>query len=192
MNDQSRAVAALVIVLAVFAFAATAATGANPAIVATTNVATTTLTADVVPALGSYTDLGSGGRRPADERRRPAAARHAAIAAYEASLNDPKSASYEQWLTPDQFQAKFDAPAANVAGVRNFVTRDGLQLYNTGGLGDLTLASGTAAQVERTFGVALHNFVGSDGTHFFANTNAPPCRPASASPACSACRTSSR
>ena len=97
----------------------------------------------------------------------------AAIAAYEASLNDPSSSSYEQWLTPDQFQAKFDAPAANVATVRNYVTRDGLQLYNTGGLGDLTEASGTAAQVEQTFGVTLHNYVASDGTHFFANVNAP-------------------
>jgi hypothetical protein len=173
MNDQSRAAAALVIVLAAFAFAATAATGANPAIVATTSVATTTLTADVVPALGSYTDLG-----PVDAGQQmnvvvPLQHDTQAIAAYEASLNDPKSASYEQWLTPEQFQAKFDAPAANVAAARNFVTRDGLQLYNSGGLGDLTLASGTAAQVERTFGVALHNFVASDGTQFFANTNAP-------------------
>jgi subtilase family serine protease len=96
-----------------------------------------------------------------------------AIAAYEASLNDPSSSSYEQWLTPHEFQAKFDAPAANVATVRTFVTRDGLQLHNAAGLGDLTLASGTTALVERTFGVALDNFVAADGTHFYANVNAP-------------------
>ena len=63
--------------------------------------------------------------------------------------------------------------AANVTAVRNFVTRDGLQLYNTQGLGDLTFASGTAAQVEQTFGVTIHNFVKSDGTSFYANANAP-------------------
>src|SRR5205085_6356890 len=67
----------------------------------------------------------------------------------------------------------FDAPAGNVSTVRNFVTRDGLQLYNTAGLGDLTFASGTAAQVQQTFGVTLHNYVASDGTHFYANTNGP-------------------
>ena len=173
MKSQSRALAALVLVLAFFALSASSATGANRAIVASTNVPTTTLTADVVPSLGSYTDLGPVAAGQQMNIVVPLQHDDAAIAAYEASLNNPSSSSYQQWLTPDQFQAKFDAPAANVAAVRNFVTRDGLQLYNTNGLGDLTEASGTAAQVERTFGVALHNFVDPNGTHFYANVNAP-------------------
>jgi hypothetical protein len=173
MKSQSGALAALVLLLAVFAFAASSASGARIAIVGSANVATTTLTADVVPALGSYTDLGPVASDQLMNVVVPLQHNNAAIAAYEASLNDPSSSSYEQWLTPAQFQAKFDAPAANVAAVRNYVTRDGLQLYNTSGLGDLTEASGTAAQVERTFGVALHNYVASDGTHFYANANAP-------------------
>jgi pseudomonalisin len=173
MKSQSRALAALVLVLAVFAFAASAAAGSTSATAASPSVATTTLTNDVLPNLGSYTDLGPVAADRQVEVVVPLQHDDAAIAAYEASLNDPSSANYEQWLTPDQFQAKFDAPAANVATVRNFVTRDGLQVYNTGGLGDLTLASGTAAQVERTFGVALHDYAASDGTHFYANVNAP-------------------
>jgi hypothetical protein len=172
MKSQSGAFAALVLVLAAFAFTATAS-GANPAIVATTNVPTTTLTADVVPSLGSYTDLGPVASDQQMNVVVPLQHDTAAIAAYEASLNNQSSSSYEQWLTPAQFQARFDAPAANVATVRSFVTRDGLQLYNTNGLGDLTEASGTAAQVEQTFDVALHNYVASDGTHFYANVNAP-------------------
>ena len=173
MKDQSRAAAALVAVLAVLAFGASAASGSSAAVVATTNVPTTTLPTDVVPSLSGYTDLGPVASGQQMNVVVPLQHDNSAIAAYEASLNDPSSANYEQWLTPDQFQAKFDAPAANVATVRNFVTRDGLQLYNTDGLGDLTLANGSAAQVERTFGVALHNFVASDGTHFYANVNAP-------------------
>jgi pseudomonalisin len=172
MKDQSRAAAAVVVVLALLAFGASAATGSSTG-VAAKGVPTTTLTADVVPALGSYTDLGPV---PVGKQMQvvvPLQHDDQAIAAYEASLNNPSSPSYQQWLTPDQFQAKFDAPAANVDAVRNFVTRDGLQLYNTQGLGDLTLASGTAAQVEQTFGVAIHNFVTSDGTNFYANLNAP-------------------
>jgi hypothetical protein len=172
MKSQSGAFAALVLVLAAFAFTATAS-GANPAVVATTNVPTTTLTADVVPSLGSYTDLGPVASDQQMNVVVPLQHDTAAIAAYEASLNNQSSSSYEQWLTPAQFQARFDAPAANVATVRSFVTRDGLQLYNTNGLGDLTEASGTAAQVEQTFDVALHNYVASDGTHFYANVNAP-------------------
>ena len=56
MKDQSRAVAALLIVLAAFAFSATAATGAHTAIVGSANVATTTLAAPgyaVDPATGA-------------------------------------------------------------------------------------------------------------------------------------------
>jgi pseudomonalisin len=173
MKSQSGALAALVLVLAVLAFGASSAAGSTSAIVASANVATTTLTNDVVPDLGSYTDLGPVA---ADQRMQvvvPLQHDDAAITAYEASLNDPSSANYEQWLTPAQFQAKFDAPAANVTTVRNYVTRDGLQLYNTAGLGDLTFATGTAAQVEQTFGVTLHNYVNSDGTHFYANTSGP-------------------
>ena len=173
MKSQSGALAALVLVLAFLAFGASAATGATSAIVASANVHTTTLTSDVLPDLGSYTDLGPVAAGQKMQVVVPLQHDDAAIAAYEASLNDPSSSNYEQWLTPDQFQAKFDAPAAKVATVRNFVTRDGLQLYNTAGLGDLTLASGTAGQVEQTFGVAIHNYVASDGTHFYANVNGP-------------------
>src|SRR5436305_832322 len=58
MKSQSGAFAALVLVLAFLAFGASAATGATSAIVASANVHTTTLTSDVLPDLGSYTDLG--------------------------------------------------------------------------------------------------------------------------------------
>src|SRR3954471_24271914 len=173
MKSQSGAFAALVLVLAFLAFGASAAPGATSAIVASANVHTTTLTSDVLPDLGSYTDLGPVAAGQRMQVVVPLQHDDAAIAAYEASVNNPSSPNYEQWLTPAEFQAKFDAPAANVATVRNFVTRDGLQLYNTAGLGDLTEASGTAAQGERPFGVALHNYVASDGTHFYANANAP-------------------
>src|SRR5438270_213980 len=37
----------------------------------------------------------------------------------------------------------------------------------------LTLVSGTAAQVEQTFGVQLHRYLDSTGSQFFANVNAP-------------------
>jgi pseudomonalisin len=174
MKDQSKAAAAaaVVAVLALLAFGASAATGSSTGIPAK-SIPTTTLAADVVPALAGYTDLGPVAAGKTMQVVVPLQHDDQAIATYEASLNNPSSPNYEQWLTPDQFQAKFDAPAANVAAVRNFVTRDGLQLYNTQGLGDLTFASGTAAQVEQTFGVAIHNFVSSDGTNFYANVNAP-------------------
>jgi pseudomonalisin len=173
MKRSTAAFFAPVAVLAAILMAGSSATGATTPISATTNVKTTTLPGDVVPNLGSLTDLGP---IASDQRLNvviPLAHDTAAIAAYEASLNDPSSSNYEQWLTPAQFQAKFDAPASAVATVRGFATRDGLQLYNADGLADLTLVSGTAAQVEQTFGVAIHRYANTDGTQFFANVNAP-------------------
>src|SRR4029077_17323131 len=108
MKDQSRAMVALLVVLAAFAFVATAATGSNAPIIAKPSVQTTTLANDVVPDLASYTDLGAV---PASKKMNvaiPLAHDTQAIASYEASLNDPNSSSYEQWVTPAQFQAKFD------------------------------------------------------------------------------------
>src|SRR3954453_5544189 len=125
MKSQSGALAALVLVLAFLAFGASAATGATSAIVASANVHTTTLTSDVLPDLGSYTDLGPVAAGQKMQVVVPLQHDDAAIAAYEASLNDPSSSNYEQWLTPDQFQAKFDAPAAKVATVRNEERRVG-------------------------------------------------------------------
>src|SRR5436305_14838931 len=144
MNRQSGALAALVLVLAALAFGASSAAGSNYAIVASANVATTTLTNDVLPDLGSYTDLGPVAAGQRMQVVVPLQHDDAAIAAYEASLNDPSSSSYEQWLTPAQFQAKFDAPAGTVSTVRNFVTRDGFQIIIPAGLGDLSLVRGQA------------------------------------------------
>ena len=56
-TDRSRALGALTLVLAAFALWASAATGSTYAIVASTNVQTTTLANDVLPDLGSYTEL---------------------------------------------------------------------------------------------------------------------------------------
>jgi hypothetical protein len=87
--------------------------------------------------------------------------------------------------------SRFDAPAADVNAVRSDATRFGLQLYDPGGLGDVTLASGAAAQVERTFGVSPHRYLDAAGGESYANVNARPYRRTSASTACSASRTRS-
>jgi pseudomonalisin len=173
MNRFTCGMFAPVAVLAAVLLTVSSATAATSPITAQTNLTTTTLPADVVPSLGTYTDLGPVAAGQQMNVVVPLRHDDKAIADYVASLTDPSSSKYEHWLTPSQFQAKFDAPAANVSAVRTFVTRDGLQLYNTAGLGDLTLASGTAAQVERTFAVSIHNYAAADGTRFYANRNAP-------------------
>jgi hypothetical protein len=152
-------------------------TGSAPAAtaprVARTSVPVTTLANAVVPKLSTYTDLGAVAPDKQVNVVIPLQHDDAAVAALEASLNDPSSPSYQQWLTPDQFQQRFSAPTANVATVRGFATRYGMQLYNPDGLGDLTLVSGSAAQAQQTFGVSIHRYLDANGREFYANVNAP-------------------
>src|SRR5690348_4178469 len=112
--------AAMVLVPVAILLTVGSALGQTSPVVAHTNLKTTTLAADVVPGLAGLTDLGPVASDQQFNVVIPVAHDTAAIAAYEASLNDPNSATYRHWLTPDQFQAKFGAPAANVAAVRGF------------------------------------------------------------------------
>ena len=135
--------------------------------------ALTMLDSQVLPHLSSYTDLGP---TPADQVFQVAIAMQHDNAAVQRAVSDlynPASPSFHQWLTPDQFQARFDASTERVATVRSFATAHGMQAYNTAGLGDLTLVSGTTAQVEQTFHVSMHQFRARNGQVFYANLNGP-------------------
>ena len=160
-------------IVAALALGGGGAAGASAPTTARTNVATTKLANNVVPNLSTYVDLGAIAANRQLNIVIPLAHDDGAIAAYESSLYNPSSPNYHQWLTPDQFQAKFGAPAASVGTLRGFATRYGLQLYNPSGLGDLTLVSGSAAQVEQTFGVSIHRYLNTDGTEFYANVQPP-------------------
>src|SRR5437764_1176298 len=103
-------------VLAAVVAVSNAASGAtSPSAPATSNTALTVLTTDVVPGLSGYTNLGP--LAPSTQLNVVVTMSHdlGAVSALESSLNDPNSANYENWLTPDQFQAQFDAPATTVA-----------------------------------------------------------------------------
>ena len=92
----------------------------------------------------------------------------------EAAMYNPASPSYHRFLTPAQFQARYGVPASQLTAIRAFVTRDGLRLYNAQTLGGYVMASGTAAQVERTFGTRLERFrAAGTGRTFVANLDAP-------------------
>ena len=173
---MSRRAKTLLLAFAMFAAilaSGAGASGATAPTIAKNSLQTTTLPTDVVPSLGSYVDLGPVAA--SKQLNVVITMQHdtAAVAAFEASLNNPSSANYQQWLTPDQFQSRFGAAPANVATVRGFATRYGLQLYNPNGLGDQTLVRGSAGQVEQTFGVDIHRYVTSDGREFYANVTAP-------------------
>src|SRR4051812_26336072 len=109
MKSTPKAVLVL-LVLAAAVVLSNGASGGTTSGAMKSGLATTVLSGDVIPGLSGYTDLG-----PVAANRQlnvviTLSHDDAAIAAYQSSLSDPNSADYQNWLTPDAFAARFDAP----------------------------------------------------------------------------------
>jgi kumamolisin len=72
------------------------------------------------------------------------------------ALYTPGSPQYRQFLTPEQFSARFGPSAASIAAVTREFNAAGLSVTRTA-TAQLHV-TGTAAQLEREFGVQLHSF----------------------------------
>jgi kumamolisin len=72
------------------------------------------------------------------------------------ALYTPGSPQYRQFLTPEQFRARFGPSAASIAAVTREFTAAGLSVTQSA-TAQLHV-SGTAAQLEKEFGVQLHTF----------------------------------
>jgi subtilase family serine protease len=92
----------------------------------------------------------------------------AAEDAYVKALYDPSSASYEQFLEPDQFAAQYGVPASSLQNAESWLQSKGLSTTEVEGATDLVLASGTASQVAAAFSTTLNRYAGQ-GRSFYAN-----------------------
>jgi hypothetical protein len=97
--------------------------------------------------------------------------RSAALDRFLASLLSPSSPEYRQWLTPKQFATQFGATDLQVATVTAWLTSQGLSVGAVSPGGTRLAVSGSAAQVQTAFGVALHQYRLGAQT-YFANTGA--------------------
>jgi subtilase family serine protease len=75
-----------------------------------------------------------------------------------ASLSDPASASYGKWLTGAQFRSRYAPAASDVSAVQNWLTGQGFHLRGALGGGLYVEASGTTAQIDKTFGTKVENY----------------------------------
>ncbi len=66
---------------------------------------------------------------------------------YAAQLN-PSSPSYHQWLTPEQYGARFGLSATDIAKVKSWLASQGLTVTSTAHSSTCIAASGTVAQVQ--------------------------------------------
>jgi subtilase family serine protease len=74
------------------------------------------------------------------------------------AVSDPDSAQYGNWLTDNQFRGRYAPSAADLTSVRSWLAGQGFQVTKTLPSGMYVEASGTTAQVEKTFGTTVKNY----------------------------------
>jgi hypothetical protein len=83
-----------------------------------------------------------------------------------------KSSSYHQWLTPEEFGAKFGPADSDIEAVTNWLQSSGFQVTQVSNGRTVIEFSGTAGQVKQAFGAAIHKFVVNGESHW-ANVSDP-------------------
>jgi len=87
----------------------------------------------------------------------------------------PKSPSYHQWLTPQEFGARFGASPQDIAQIEAWLESHGFEV-EPNPAGNLALIfSGTVAQVEETFHTEIHRYKSDEASEesHIANTQNP-------------------
>lgn len=74
------------------------------------------------------------------------------------AVSDPSSASYRQYLTPDQVRDRFAADQATVDSVRNWLSASGFSVGDVPANRAYVEATGTASQIEKAFDVHLARY----------------------------------
>jgi subtilase family serine protease len=96
-----------------------------------------------------------------------------ALASAAQEVSTPGSEGFHQYLSVNQFAARFGAPSDAVAKVRAALTAAGLQTGPVAADGLSLSASGDASAVSRAFGVGLDRYRRANGPDFYANTTRP-------------------
>jgi Pro-kumamolisin, activation domain/Bacterial Ig-like domain (group 3) len=85
---------------------------------------------------------------------------------------DKSSGNFHQWLTPEQFGAQFGPADADIQAVTDWLTRQGFSIGKVYSGKTVIEFSGTAGQVQRAFGTAIHNYA-VNGKTYSANASDP-------------------
>ena len=122
------------------------------------------------------TDLGLA---PANLQLESLSLRFSMTPAQQADLNqllaaqlDPSSPSYHQWLTSEQFGARFGLSASDLANVSSWLTSQGFTITSVAKSSTFISFSGTVGQVQQAFGTTIHN-VSLNGEPHITNLTDP-------------------
>lgn len=87
-------------------------------------------------------------------------------------LQDPKSAHYRQWLTPEAYADRFGASPAGLDQIAGWLEGQGLTVVTKARGRNFIVFKGTAATVQAALHVEIHRFL-VDGEMQFANVGEP-------------------
>jgi subtilase family serine protease len=102
----------------------------------------------------------------------PTAAQHNALQKLLADQQDPKSANFHKWLTPEQYAGRFGLGQNDIDKVTAWLESQGLKVTYVARGRDSVSFSGDAAQVQAVFKTQIHRYEMNGETHF-ANSTAP-------------------
>jgi subtilase family serine protease len=98
------------------------------------------------------------------------ATQEAALQNLIAAQQNPASPSYHQWLTPDQFAARFGMADSDLNKVENWLQEQGFAIDQVARGKDAIHFSGTARQVEQAFATEMHNYKINGTRHYAPST----------------------
>ncbi len=87
-----------------------------------------------------------------------------------AAQQNPASPLYHQWLTPDQFAARFGMADADLAKVQTWLEQQGFSIDSVARSKNAIHFSGTARQVELAFSTEMHYYKINGTQHFAPST----------------------
>jgi uncharacterized protein (TIGR03437 family) len=102
----------------------------------------------------------------------PSAQQHTDLQHLLAAQQDPSSADFHRWLTPEQFGSRFGLSEADVARVSDWLRSQGFRVEGEARARTWINFSGTAGQLQSAFDVRMHRYR-VNGQIRYANSNEP-------------------
>ncbi len=99
------------------------------------------------------------------------AAQKADLANLLAEQQNPSSANYHRWLTPQQFADRFGVSTEDMSKVTQWLQGQGLSIVNVAQGRNWIAVNGSAAQIEAAFATEIHEYAVDGETHFANATN---------------------
>jgi len=109
----------------------------------------------------------------------PSPSQQKALSLLVAEQQNPSSANYRKWLTPEQYADRFGLSQNDVQRISAWLKSQGLSVVSVARGRNWIVFSGTAAQIESAFRTEIHHY-NVDGKMHFANAT-PPSIPAALS-----------